>query len=232
MNIKFLTRFRLTPGAISVCEGLAINLLAAQAPAGTALELGAHAGKSAIAAASALGAIKRNIVLVDPMYAVVDPDKWRIAAPAGHKVDPWPYARRKNFTLEVKRFVTEEGGPLVSVWCHRVSSLAAIPLQPDRSVAYVMIDSDDHSYELVSAEIEALRPKLVAGAVVVMHDYGNEFDGPIGVAQELTDFKPIKIPWPDIRQAVKFLELEAGNNSWHAPLNPLPCYVGGFTFKG
>jgi hypothetical protein len=92
-----------------------------------------------------------------------------------YAVDTWitrPMYETYDF-LEVRRQFDRRMRPFASrVRVLHMDTLAAAAYVPDGSLDFVFIDAD-HSYEAVSADIDAWRGKVKPGGILCGHDYGH-----------------------------------------------------------
>ena len=231
-----LELFKSTPGAISVCEMVAIINVAAQAPVGTCAEMGSHRGKSGIAAAIGLSNTKNTqLHMVDPLYDMDNLEAWR-HADQKHPDNAWQGAREQGFRPEVewtifaasnKNIETGDISPVL----HGDYSTNAIPRLHSihGPFSYVFIDSDQHQYELVHAECELLKDKMVMGGIIAFHDLFSQFSGVEQAYRELIStgkYEEVAIDWESIKAWVKDNGGEVGNNSWHHTDKEFPCFFG------
>ena len=228
-----LELFRTTPGAISVCEMVAIINVAAQAPRGTCAEMGSHRGKSGIAAAIGLSNSEtspRVLHMVDPLYDMENLEAWS-HADQKHPDNAWQGAKQKGFCEQVEEGIAEASGHLCVAHTVGDYSTHAIPELHAKhgDFAYVFLDSDQHQYELVKAECDLLRDKMVIGGIIAFHDFMSQFTGVERAYREMLqggDYHEVPIDWLAIKEWVAANGGEAGNESWHHCDNPAPCFFG------
>lgn len=211
-NESFLETFKKTPGAISICESVAILNLSIQAPPGVYLDCGSHAGKSAMSAAQGLQ--NGTFYLVDPIYDMENKEN-----------KGWPYVNDAAFCDNIIENVARNKILPVLIGDN---SINVIPKYGPYS--WVFIDSDDHQEELVMEEVRLLEDRIVSGGIVAFHDYKNQYIWPAKAHEYLIStgkFENIPIDWERIKDHVRKNNLENGNNSWHREgSNEFPIYVG------
>lgn len=218
--------FKRTPGAISVCESIAIMNIAAQAPEGIYLECGSNAGKAAMSAASGL---KKGIFyMVDPIYDLTNLEAWKHSQYGHPDKLAWGYVNEPDFYDNVKASIRIVSGLLVEPVLMGDYSENAIPKYDNYS--YVFIDADNHQSELVFAEIKLLEDRIIQGGIIAFHDFNNQFIAPQEAHKYLIEtgkYENIEINWKEIFDYVRENNLEENNNSWHEKgSNEFPCYVG------
>lgn len=225
--------FANTEGAISKAECCAIAYVAKQAPAGTCAEMGSHRGKSGTAFAIGVSASdwkkQRSLHMVDPLYDMTNLEVWR-HADQGHPDNAWQGAREETFNKTVISTIFEASKlPDGELGIHKVElhgdfSLHAIPelFTKHGPFAYVFLDSDQHQYELVKAECELLRDKMVMGGIIAFHDFNSQFSGVERAYREMLEggcFQEIGIPWQEINAHIASIGGEWAephrNHSWH-----------------
>lgn len=150
-------------GAVTRSEGKRLARLAANVQAGEAIvELGSHGGSST--SWLAMGAHRGDGAHV---YAI---DPWDFAA--GERLDQHSESavfRRWQAQIDFMA----SAGYLDASKVHPVQGYStAVAESWDRPVGLLHIDAL-HTYEAVTADIEAWVPHLAPGAVVVMHDWSN-----------------------------------------------------------
>lgn len=235
-----LKLFKETRGAISVHEACAIYWLAQQAPEGDAIDLGTHCGKAAIMAAAGLPVHSKGkgrlFHLVDPAFDKNNREAW---SHSDQKIPEkaWQGFFEEGFSTQVrdrvaKVAIIEEFLPQITYktwpWTCGDYSLHAIPAI-NGPFSYAFIDSDQHQYKLVKAELELLRNRMVIGGIIGFHDFDSQFTGVERAMREMLQggqYEEIGIPWQDIKPWVKENGGEEGNDSWHHMNNPAPCYLG------
>lgn len=227
------------PGAISVTEMIAIYDLVRKnltAESSTAVDLGAHAGKSSMVASAAMWDMGRKdlFCLVDLMYDVDHRGWWDTVQGKEAKsrgddrvTIPWPIITNPRFHLNVL------------AWCMSVSSLRhvlfGVPsvsfLSEDKGpFSYVFVDTDDHRAELCLAESKAFEDKVAEGGLVLFHDYGN-YRGPVSAGEYLAatgKYEEIGVNWDKYKKVVEDHGLEGDNDSWAPPEHR---YLGCFRRK-
>jgi len=218
---KLLNKFKQTPGAISVTEAIALYKLIVERKSinGNFVDLGSNAGKSSMIAAAAFSdnGSTGEFYLVDPLYG--NEMKWQ----------QWAYAANKPLfmSLLLNRLTT------FSSLQFTFSSLESLPflLEFSGGIDYCFIDSGDHGPELLNRELNALLPLLNNGALLVFHDYGNQFVAVSGAYAGLLEkgFSKVDIDWEPIKRFVRNGNLEKGNDSWHCPNVECPNFIGALT---
>ena len=203
MNPTTLSLFKSTPGAMSVCEGLALSRLAYESGGlrneGIYIESGSHSGKSTVAIASALNA---NCEL-----HMIDPDFKR---PTTDILNDLKSASEATFIF------------------HIAPSVEALP-RIAGELSFVFLDSGDHSYELCRAECDIVAPRIVQGGIIAFHDLNSQFKGVRQCYDELLatgEFEEVKIPWDDILKEVILGRLEDGNQTYHHTELANPMFLG------
>lgn len=224
---EFLELFKKTPGAISVSESIAIMNIAAQAPAGTYIECGSHAGKSGMSAAAGLKH-GGTFYMIDPVYDLKNLEAWKHTIQEHPDNMGWLYFKEDGFYEKVKENLRIASHGLIEPVLLGDYSENALP-QYD-NYAYCFIDSDSHQKERVNAEIELIRPKIIKGGIIAFHDFGNQYIAPREVHEYLIstgEYENIGIDWHEIFDYVREHNLEEGNESWHNKgSSEFPCFVG------
>lgn len=226
---EFIESFKKTPGAISVCESLAIAWLACQVPDGLCVDIGSNAGKAAMSAAFGLSSYgNRELWLVDPIYDLMNLKAWEHTIQGHPDKMPWDYVNDPLFKEKVKERISFASNTYVHpvlIGDYSTSVLSNV----NNKYGYVFLDSDDHQFDLVMGEVKLLEDKMVQGGIIAFHDYGNQYIAPRECADYLLNtgkYEPIEIPWAEIMKYVYDNNLEEGNSSWHMPGVHLPCFVG------
>lgn len=189
---KIIEKFKTCPGAFSVCEAIALYNIVKEAPQGIYAELGTHRGKSGIITAAAL---KPGVFyLIDTEFT---DEKWAVETAA------------KVHNASNGKVETEP-----------VASLSVDFIPEHNNYAYVMVDTGDHSDELVMSELNLLKDRMVIGGIIVFHDCSekSQFTGVKKVYDWMAstqEYEPIEINWNEIFEYVSANNLEKGNNSWH-----------------
>ncbi len=199
---KLIETFKTCPGAFSVCEAIALYNIVKEAPKGIYAELGTHKGKSGIIAAAAL---KNGVFyLIDTEFT---DEKWAVETAA------------KVHNASNGKVETEP-----------VASLSVDFIPEHDNYAYVMVDTGDHSDELVMSELNLLKDRMIIGGIIAFHDLDNQFTGVRkGYDYMLRTgmYEPIQIGWKQIFDYVRERNLEEGNNSWHEKgSEEFPKFVG------
>jgi hypothetical protein len=220
---EFIEEFKKTPGAISVCEAIAITWLGSQVQHGTCIDVGSNAGKAAMSAAH--GIQEGVLHLVDPIYDMENREAFKHSLQGSPENVPWGYAFDPKFREIVEDRIKSVSGMTPDL----IGDYSLSALDKYDSYGYVFLDSDDHQPELVLAEVKLLEDKMVLGGIIAFHDFRNQYHGPHEAYLYLLDtgkYESIDIPWDEIRQYVSENNLETGNESWHMPGIDLPCFVG------
>ena len=160
---------RETPGYLNEREARFLALAALAAPhAGTILEIGSFRGRSTVALAYVA---KRyglgTVVAVDPHTAPSATDP-RLGGLHSTFEDFLENLRRAD-VIDVVEPHQQFSSELARTW--------------ERPIRLLWIDGD-HTYEGAMADLELFRRHLVPGAIVVMHDVLNVFDGSLRVFVE------------------------------------------------
>jgi predicted O-methyltransferase YrrM len=198
---EFIEEFKKTPGALSVCESIAIYNIALQSPEGLYLELGSHKGKSGMSAA--LGLKAGLFYLVDPIF------------------------EDTTIASDVSKLVRGVNDKVVVVM---VNDYSTNIIEKHSNLSYVMIDSGSHQDGLPMQEVKMLEDRVKQNGIIAFHDFRNQFREPAEAAEYLVStgkYEWVDIDWDAIVNYVKENNLEQGNNSWHIyDDRPFPCFVG------
>jgi hypothetical protein len=231
MELSALKAAAATPGAISICELVAIHQITKEflcSLEGMAADLGSHAGKSSIAGAAGCydAGMRGAFYMVDPVYDLGNVEAWKQTVQGEAWRAPWNHIRAKDFDEKTETVVRVNSG-MIPVLCGQVSLpwLKTIT----GKFSYVFIDSDDHQPELVMAEVRELEDRMFPGGLILFHDFGNQYHGPKeawNYLQRTGKFEAIEPNWDAAREVSRTTGLEATNDSWHARDNPFPCFVG------
>lgn len=201
----FWKTFKETYGALSACEAIAIMNLAAMVPPGSALELGTHKGKSAMAAI--IGLPGSQLDIVEPEF--ID-EKWKLTTCA--------------------RIVSVKS--LSSVFPHAGYSTDVIPNFV--RLAWVFVDSGSHQDGLPMQEVKMLEDRVVPDGIIAFHDFNSQFIEVREAYDYLLStgkYEEVSIDWPGIIAYAKAHDLEKDNNSWHHNELEFPCFVGALKRK-
>lgn len=221
--------FKRTPGAISVHEMLGIMSVVSQCPVGVFAEMGSHRGKSGVATACAM--IGNQLHLVDPLYDMENLEAWKHAC-QGHPDNAWQGSKEPDFHESVKAPIREASFSLVSAILHGDFSTHAIPALYDEhgAFSYVLLDTDQHTYELTRDELALLRHRMKIGGCIGFHDFQSQFLGVEQAYREMLQggmYEEVSIPWDEIKLWVSQNGGEAGCDSWHHTEMEAPCFYGG-----
>lgn len=224
---EFLELFKKTPGAISVCESIAIMNITNEVIKGTYIECGSHAGKSGMSAAAGLK-YKGKFYMIDPVYDLNNFEAWKHTIQGHPDNMGWLYFKEKLFRNRVyNNIVIASNWKIVPVL---IGDYSENVLSKYKDYTYVFIDSDNHSHERVESELELIKPRMKVGGIIAFHDFGNQYIAPREAHAKLIqsgDYENIDIDWNAIFGYVRENNLEEGNDSWHEKgSNEFPCYVG------
>ena len=222
LSTSFIRKFKDTPGAISVCECIAIINLAQHAPEGIYMDIGSHAGKSSMSAAQGLK--NGTFYLVDPCYDLHNKEAWENTVQGSSNKMPWAYVGESTFCQNIIDNVARNGILPVLLGDY---SLHAIPKYSDYS--WVFVDSDTHQGGLLGKEVRLLEDRMIQGGIIAFHDYNSQFKEVKEAHEYLLStgkYENVEIDWPSIVKYVQGKNLEAGNNSWHHTEMDAPCFVG------
>jgi hypothetical protein len=221
---NFFEEFKKTPGAISVCEAIAIFQIASQATKGGAyIDLGSHAGKAAMSAAH--GIQNGSMIMVDPIYDLGNVEAFKHSIQGSPENIPWAYALEPGFKGEVKDRIMAVSDMTPALF----GDYSENALKKFDQFSYVFIDSDTHEEPMIKAELDLIVNKMVPGGIIAFHDFNSEFIAVHEAHQKLIEtgrFENVKIDWDAIVQFVKERDLEKGNISWHHNDVEFPCFVG------
>lgn len=250
---EFVDLFKSTPGALSVCESIAIINLAATAPNGVYMECGSHAGKSGMSAAYSLPSYKLTeqevttlvgmghkfsegstlyaplpYYLIDPCFDLKNLEAWKHTIQEHPDNIGWPHVTKNDFNEKVKERITAaSGGKITPVLMGDYSENV---LPKFEGYGWVFIDSDNHQHERVFGEINMIKDKMVQGGIIAFHDFGNQYISPQEAHAYLIgtgEFENIPIDWTSIFNYVRENKLEEGNDSWHEKgSEEFPKFVG------
>lgn len=207
-------------GAASMPEMAALYLAIQDVPDGIAVDLGTHAGKFASVAAAALNG-HRDFYCVDPLFDLTNKEIWKDTVQGSPDNIPWGIS--PDWNVRVLECV-QKFAPNLTV--HLVADTSVHFLKNHDNIAYCFVDSDDHQPELLLAEVNLLKSKVVPGGLVFFHDLDNQYFAPRMAYDLLKDqgWQPIEMDWD---QAKWWQCHEPDNDSWHNRDNPCPCFVGG-----
>lgn len=207
---EFIDIFKSIPGALSVCESIAIMNIANEAPEGEAMELGTYKGKSAISALYGFGE-NMGFYLVDPEFS--NPE--------------FEYKTAMNIYLI-------SGSGKGECWSRTIADISTNEIPKHDKLAYVFVDSGTHADGLPMQEVKLLEDRIVPNGIIAFHDYDSQF---IEVNQSYEylistgKYEEMPIPWQEILYYVKENDLENGNDSWHHQDIDFPCFVGALKRK-
>lgn len=221
---EFVEGFKKIPGAISVTEAMAIveTTRFHLKVGGYALDLGSNAGKSSLAGGfgiSLSGAENEGFLLVDLIYDPVG--KWK---------EQYAYTADPEFRFKVHQRATrylKSPGALFGEFS--VKFMDRLLEQNHPFFHYVFIDTGEHIFEEVNAEMERVEKLTCPGGLVFLHDYKNQFHGVEQAAKIFIGkgtFEEIPIDWNHCRNLALMFGGEQGNDSWHMPGQDFPNYVG------
>jgi predicted O-methyltransferase YrrM len=201
---EFIDKFKATPGALSVCESIAIMNIAAQAPESSYLELGTYRGKSAL---SALVTLKNgSFDLVEPEF-----------------ID-------ENIRHDVMTTI----GKTNNVNVNLIPDYSTNIIELYNHLCYVFVDSGSHQDGLPMQEVKLLEDRVVQGGIIAFHDFLSQFREVHEAYYYLVEtgkYEEIPINWQEIVEYVKENDLEKGNDSWHHTEMEFPCFVGALKRK-
>ncbi len=235
-NPQELSLFKATPGAISVHEMVAIINVVAQVPiGGTYAEMGSHRGKSGVATAIGMktSPFTESLHLVDPLYDMNNLEAWKHAC-QGHPDNAWQGAKEAGFCGSVVNLISAASDGEVTAVLHGDFSTHAIPeiCGVHGNYSYVLLDTDQHTYELTTEELKLLRTRMKVGGLIGFHDFKSQFLGVEQAYREMltsTDgiaYEEVPIDWEPIKKWVAGNGGEAGNTSWHHCEMDAPCFYG------
>lgn len=212
---NFIDIFKGTPGALSVCESIAIINIAAQAPEGIYAELGTHKGKSAMSAMYGLG--QGYFYLLDPIFE----DDLTMAE-----------VYNKLIPFSIKRQIIFELVPEFSTDFFEKEFFKKIEMM----FSYVFVDSGSHGDGIPMQEVKLLEDRIMPGGIIAFHDYLNQFvevEGAYNYLLSTGKYDVIPINWQEIFNHVVPNNLEQGNESWHQypELPHPPNFVGALKRK-
>lgn len=220
---EFIEEFKKTPGAISVCEAIAIRWLGSQVVSGVCMDIGSNAGKAAMSAANGIEVCALH--MVDPIYDLTNLEAFEHSVQGSPENVPWGYVNDPYFKEKVAGRIKAVSGMLPNL----IGDFSLSAISKFTDYGYVFVDSDDHQLELVMAEVKLLEDRMIPGGIIAFHDFRNQYHGPYEGYLYLIStgkYEAIDIPWDQIRAYVSENNLEANNNSWHMPGDALPCFVG------
>lgn len=223
---EFIERFKLTPGAFSVSESIALMNITSQVVKGNFIECGSNAGKSGMSAAYGLPSGK--FYMIDPIFDLTNLEAWKHTIQGHPNNLSWGYVSDENFNDEViSRILFASDNKVEPILCGTYSE-KELPLHDNYS--YVFIDSDNHQPERVNAEIEIVKNRMVKGGIISFHDFKNQYIAPREAHAQLIqsgEFEDIVIDWESIFDYVRENNLEDNNNSWHLKgSEEFPKFIG------
>lgn len=225
---EFIELFKSTPGALSVCESIAIFNLASEVPEGNyiCVDVGSNHGKAAMSAAHGLSQVK--LYMVDPVYDPANREAFKHSVQGVPENIPWGYVLEPSFKAKVKLIIkcASDGGMTAKLLGQHSTDALSKFLKP---FSWVFLDSDDHQLDLIMSELAIIEDRMVNGGIIAFHDYLNQYSGPAEAHKYLLStgkYENVDIPWEEIVEYVKDGDMETGNNSWHNQETPFPCFVG------
>jgi len=229
-----LDLFKATPGAISVHEMLAIMNVVVKAPmGGTYAEMGSHRGKSGVATAIGImhgSVFTESLHLVDPLYDMNNLEAWKHSC-QGHPDEAWQGAKEVGFRGSVVNAISVASNGEVTAVLHGDFSTHAIPELHAKHGAfgYVLLDTDQHTYELTKEELSLLRERMMIGGLIGFHDFRSQFLGVEQAYREMLtggQYEEVPIDWEPIERWVAANGGEKGNDSWHHTELDAPRFYG------
>jgi len=227
--------FKKTPGAASVCEMIYVAHLAEMSPdEGIHVDCGSNAGKFAMSAAIGLARKGKPSILhcIDPVF---DLENERAVSQMCQKKKEnigWGWVFEPDFKEKfIDRILTVSKGLVTPVLVGQ-ASLDGLPMLHNQhgKFSYIYLDCDNHTKELVDAEVDYVKDKMIHDGVLAWHDFGNQFHAPREsywrLMAEGTGWEEIPRPWEVIVPWVKERDLEKGNDTWHACDQEFPTFVG------
>ena len=217
-----------TPGAVSATELLALAWTSYRElnnPGGSIVELGSHAGKTSLILGfvSDLMDLRGTLYLVDPLYDFLNAS-WHLTVYRRREMVEWEYAKGEGFVHRVSSLIASHvKSRFALVGDISINFLKSL----NEPVSIAFIDSDAHTENLILEEVALLEPKLLSGALLYFHDYGN-FDGPVYAVKRLLatgKYSMVRIEWGDIVSHIKDMGFESLNNTWHMVNDPYPSYL-------
>lgn len=199
---EFVELFKKTPGALSVCESIAIMNIAAQAPDGVWLEMGTFKGKSAMSAA--YGGNPTDFQLIEPLFE--------------KEVSTKDVA--STISAVIKKPVA-----ISFIIGHSTDFLE----NTNQEYSYVFSDAGSHQDGLPLAEVKLLEDRIIKGGIICFHDWGSQFKEVKEASDYLVStgkYEYINIDWGAIVNFVRENDFEKGNDSWHHREMDFPCFVG------
>lgn len=207
---EFVDIFKAIPGALSVCESIAIMNIASQAPEGDALEAGTYKGKSAV---SALYGFSENIGfhLIDPEFS------------------------NKEFEYQTALNISRiAGSGKGQCWSRLIAGESLNEITKHDKLSYVFIDSGSHCDGLAIEEVKLLEDIIIPGGIIAFHDFKSQFADPLIAYNYLLStgkYEEMLINWQEIIAYVKENDLERNNDTWHHTEMEFPCFVGALKRK-
>lgn len=230
-NEAFLKNFKSTQGAISVAEAIAIMNIAMEVKiGGDWITLGAHAGKDTMSASYGFSTtgISGDYYMIDPCYDMGNAEAWEHTIQKKSENMGWLYFNEPGFCERVKERVKEVSNGLVNPIL--IGSYSEKEIPKHDKISWCFQDSDNHQPERVYSELELLKPRMIIGGIITMHDVGNQYITPKEALEQLIqsgEYENVPIDWKSIFDYVRENKLEEGNDSWHEKgSNEFPCYVG------
>jgi len=199
---EFVELFKKTPGALSVCESIAIMNIAAQAPQGLWLEMGTYKGKSAMSAA--YGGNATEFRLIEPLFET--------------EVSTGEIANRISAVIKSN----------ISI-AFIIGYSTDYLRDTNDKYSYVFSDAGSHADGLPMAEVKLLEDRIVQGGVICFHDWGSQFKEVKEASDYLVStgkYEYMSIDWGAIIGHVREGDLEKDNDSWHHIEMDFPCFVG------
>jgi hypothetical protein len=223
-----INRFKSTPGAISVCEAIAIYNLAKEVPEGICVDVGSHYGKAAMAAAIGLHGKRRTLHMIDPIYDLTNREAFKHSVQESPENIPWHYVHEEDFNLKVSENIRiVSAGDVVA---NLIGDYSEKVLPTFHSIGWCFIESDSHQGGMAMRESKIIEDKVVSGGIVAFHDYKNQFSDPAEAHEYLIStgkFENVVIDWDAIFNYVRENNLEEGNQSWHEKgSEEFPKFVG------
>ncbi len=224
---EFVDLFKKTQGAFSVSESIALMNLTATVPEGyNFIEAGSNAGKSSMSAA--YGLPKGKLYMIDPIFDLTNREAWEHTIQEKPENLAWGYVNEDGFNEGVKNRVMFSSNCRVEPIL--LGSYSEKELPKYGKYSYVFIDSDNHQFERVFAEIKIVEDMVVEGGIIAFHDFGNQYISPMQAHQYLIwtgKYENVPIDWQGIFDYVRANNMETDNDTWHhAGSNEFPCYVG------